>query len=158
MNVILEGPDGSGKSTLARFLSESIGWKIVASKGPTRTYEELNARAHEFLRQTQTIFDRHCIISERIYGTMRGNVMTDGLVEMAFHMQENLIVYCRGDTILHQIDKDHDTPEHLDMIKKRHADICRLYDDWALRSAHFVYRKGDDMHLLLRAIKGALNA
>lgn len=158
MNIVVEGADGSGKSTLVDYLAQSLKWPVIHSDGPTKTSDELNARAQRFLAQDSVIFDRHCIVSERVYGTMRGNVMTEPLHELAFHGQKNLIVYCRfAGPLDEHTAKAHDTPEHLDMIQRNHQRIRQAYDEWALKHAHIVYRKFDDKSRILQLVKGILN-
>lgn len=158
MNIVVEGADGSGKSTLVDFLAQSLKWPVVHSEGPTKTADELNARAMRFLAQDRVIFDRHCIVSERVYGTMRGNVMTKPKHEFAFHHQKNLIIYCRfAGPLDEHVAKEHDTREHLDMIQRNHQRILAAYDEWAFKFAHIICRKFDDHSRILKLVKGLID-
>ena len=159
MNIIVEGPDGAGKSTLVAFIANWLHWNIVASIGPAQNAREFNDRARLSLAHQCTVFDRHPIISERIYGAMRGNVMTDPVIEQAFYIKNNIIIYYRGNpynfAASHRI-KPHDTAEHLLMLDRKHSLICDEYDKWALERAHIIYRRGESKPLLLELIKGRL--
>lgn len=70
--LIVEGPDGAGKTTLIQRLSDELGWpvseKVVDSQ--TNAMVDLEAWVDENLRRgfQRTIFDRHRLISEPIYG------------------------------------------------------------------------------------------
>lgn len=159
MNVIVEGPDGAGKSTLAAFVAQSLGWKIVASVGPTQNVHEFNERARSALCSRHIVFDRHPIVSERIYGNLRGKLMTDPDLERAFYTQDNVLIYYRGrsDDLSNHRAKEHDSLEHLAMIIGRHATICDEYDGWALERAHLIYRRGDNKQNVVKLIQARIS-
>lgn len=159
MNIILEGSDNSGKSTLAECIARILNWGIVASEGPTRTPQEFNDRATRFLSLDRTIFDRHCIVSEYVYGTMRGGIMTDPALERMFYAASHVIIYCRSlgaPSLEGHIAKSHDRPDHLALIAAKQAQIHQLYDQWALEHAHIVYRKGETPMRIVRFLSGEL--
>lgn len=79
--MIVEGPDGGGKTTLVNHLSEALGIpvadKIVASDAETVLAEKgpwVEQNLDEGLQRT--IFDRHCLISEGIYGPWLRSTLT----------------------------------------------------------------------------------
>jgi predicted ATPase len=158
MNIVVEGPDNAGKSTLVECIARMLRWNVVSSEGPTRTQEELNDRARRFLSLDHTVFDRHCIVSEQIYGTMRGQVMTDLDLVRKFKASSKVIIYCRSDgTLSSHIRKEHDTDEHLEMVERRFQQICAYYDQWALDYANIIYRKGEPPMRVLRFLQGELS-
>lgn len=156
MNIVVEGPDNSGKSTLVDKLSHVLNMRVLHSDGPVKQQEEMHSRCLAYLNATDTIFDRHCIVSERIYGMMRGHVMLDPVLEgMFYDDQQHLIIYCRNTRGLSShVMKQHDTQQHLTLVSSRHKQICDLYDKWALRHAHLMYRIGDDTKLITKIIEG----
>lgn len=159
MNIVIEGPDGSGKSTLATFISSITNRSLIHSPGPARTPEAMIARADEFLAMREVVFDRHCIVSEAIYGKMRGYVHLDDTFAQRFYETNPLVIYCRaGKTLRNHVPKGgYDTPEHLALVGDKHTQICELYDQWALKRAHICYRIGDDMRRVGSMIKGVLH-
>lgn len=158
MNIIVEGPDGAGKSTLVALIANSLDWEIAVSPGPTQNERDFNERARNALACQCMVFDRHPIVSERIYGRIRGNVMTDPMHEQAFYVQNNVLIYYRGheDDLLNHKTKEHDSEQHLKLVFARHATICKEYDRWALERAHLIYRRGESKPHLLELIKGRL--
>lgn len=154
MNIIIEGLDGSGKSTLAQFLSLNIGWPIVGSNGPPSSQQQFEERARTFLRASHTIFDRHTIISEHIYGQVRGkSYCFDGHRLRLYTQTYDVRIYCARTPITH-IPKMHDTPAHLGMIAEKERAIRDLYERWALQHAQIIYH-GNKLQVL-RLVKGAI--
>jgi hypothetical protein len=80
--LVVEGPDGAGKSTLARRLSMELGWPIAPKVVDSRTMPLTDMR--EWVEQNleaglqKTIFDRHRLISEPIYGPLLRGTMDPG--------------------------------------------------------------------------------
>lgn len=78
--LILEGPDGAGKTTLAGMISNDWGIpiapKVVASDTSTQVnlVNWVDNNLEEGLQWT--LFDRHRLISEPIYGTIVRNEMS----------------------------------------------------------------------------------
>lgn len=156
MNIIIEGPDGSGKSTLAEFLSRSLHWPVLHSKGPLADQDEFEERARHYLSCHHTIFDRHTIISEDIYGKARGRTRVfDGHRLRLYSLTQDIRIYSalRPPGQGHVL-KAHDTPEHIAMINSRHAFIHEMYEKWALNHAHIIYH-GNQIQTL-RLVKGAI--
>ena len=73
--LIIEGPDGSGKTTLAHQLSELLNWPINPRVVATDTTPMVNLKAwtEDNIGRGlhRTIYDRHRLISEPIYGSLR---------------------------------------------------------------------------------------
>jgi hypothetical protein len=158
MNIIVEGPDNSGKSTLVECISKALGWRVIVSPGPSRNAQEFNERARQSLGQDRIVFDRHCIVSEYIYGTARGSIMTDPLLERMFYDASHLLIFCfmPEPTMEGHVVKDHDSAEHLALITSKQILIHRHYNAWALHHAHIFYRKGETPMRIVRFISGEL--
>jgi hypothetical protein len=158
MNVILEGPDASGKSTLAAHLHSQLSpsiWSLHRSGGPPTTHDEWTTRAYEALDKQDTIFDRHPVISESVYGAARGTSPLSAAVTKALYNQSNVYVYCCVPGLQHE-EKPHDSPHHLQLIKSRRLLIEELYTYWAKHHAHLIYRTPTDIALITQAIKGII--
>lgn len=159
--IVIEGMDNSGKSTLGEALAEYMGYIVQESEGPPvardgmTSDEEINARIDRYETMHRRIFVRHPVISNSIYGAVRkeGNPITPGR-EIAFYEQPNILVYCdagkRG--LDAHVEKAHDTKKHLDDITNNYNRLLELYRVWACENAHYVYRIGDDMDMLIRMI------
>lgn len=104
--LVVEGPDGSGKSALVERLRSTLGMpvapKVVSSD--TEALVDLAAWTEANVAKgfQRTIFDRHRLISEPIYGpilrpTQDSNFMDLGWMnEMTwrFYQARPIIVYC----------------------------------------------------------------
>lgn len=159
MNIIIEGPDGGGKSTLAAFIAKALEWKIIASIGPTKSVEEFRQRTAGILRHDKIVFDRHPLVSECIYGSIRGSVMIDPDAEDYFYeCGVNVIVYYRHSHPLtnHRL-KAHDKPDHIAMVQENHERICALYDAWALEHAHLIFRRDECKSDFLKLLQGRIS-
>lgn len=156
MNIILEGPDGSGKSSLAKYLSSKTGWPINRGQGPCHSQADYDARAKVCFALNNTIFDRHFIVSESLYGRFRTDhpsyVRFD--IEKEFYLQPNFIIYCTP-TLNHRLNWK-DTPQHLHLLKLHGDDIRSLYDQWAADHCDLHYRRTDQMNRVLRVVSGLL--
>lgn len=162
-NIVLEGPDGSGKSTLAQYVmheltkSYAMTWDTYQSPGPDKSEEQYTRRAEYCLSRTQTVFDRHPVVSELIYGTARGKCFLTEPLSTKFYNQRPLIIYCAPIHGTAHTTKAHDTREHIDLITRRYDAICNMYRMWAQDYAQLMYRIGDDKERLLHMIKGAID-
>lgn len=157
-NVILEGCDGSGKSMLARSLTFFLNMRVQEGQGPGKSQEELNLRVNQYLTMTNTIFDRHPIISQPIYNQFRDSApIIEEHHQKIFERERGnyIIVYCEGHLDYHQ-PKDNETSEHLELVKKYYDNLIYSYRDWAMKNADIIYRTGVDMGLVGRMIKGGL--
>lgn len=147
--IIIEGMDNSGKSTLALHIARRLGLQVQESEGPPRSAQEINDRCRRYATLENTLLVRHPVVSNAIYGHFRpeGDPITADIREQ-FYDARHLIIYC--DPVDRPLDdghvvKDHDTPEHLALIRAQKVEIAALYRGWAIRHAHIVYRIGDDM-------------
>jgi len=146
--IIIEGMDNSGKSTLALSLARRLHYTVQESEGPPRDAREINDRCRRYSQLQNTLFVRHPVISNSIYGQFRpeGDPIEDAVRE-EFYAGQHLIIYCDplDRSLTDHVVKDHDTPEHLAMIREQQINIRILYRNWAIRHAHVLYRIGDDM-------------
>jgi hypothetical protein len=113
--IIVEGPDGAGKTTLIRKLSGDLKLPVhqrsansdgspTSSQGTTRG-ERLAWWAFHDVRtmsdQPMSIYDRHCLISEYIYGpVVRGHLAADfqnSIIHLTIRLlaKYSLVVFCR---------------------------------------------------------------
>lgn len=130
--IVLEGADGSGKSTLAKELSKLTGWPVVGSKGPPRSPDEFVARIEALLAQrARTIFDRHPIISEFIYGgLLRPQIKIPRRLMAKFKSSRPFIIYCKSPTgeLTPQNNPEIDTFQHVSMLQAYHPQILDRYE------------------------------
>lgn len=70
--LIVEGPDGAGKSRLVKRLHDELEWPVAARAvgADTKPLVDMAAWTDENLKRGfhETIYDRHRLISEPIYG------------------------------------------------------------------------------------------
>lgn len=147
MHIVLEGPDGSGKSTLAGELARLMNLPIVLGKGPPRGPGEINERIALYIKQGRVIFDRHPAVSQMMYGSLRNDSeMPDPSLIKLFYATKPMFVYCRTtDGVKDHIVKPHEDPAHIEMLTENYDKLVRMYDEWALKAARFIYRIGDDV-------------
>ncbi len=161
MNIILEGPDNSGKSTLANVLLQVVPYTLQSGEGPPKFPWEIDERANRYMAMKNTIFDRHPCISETIYGKYRGKPVELHRATMdRFGELDHLIIYCESDSMGahdHEV-KDHDTPDHLELIHDHDKQIRQDYRIWAAVNAHAKYRIGDDVEAVKKLVMEFHNA
>lgn len=98
--VIIEGMDNSGKTTLVNYLATEILCGVIRSPGP-HTGEFLATwilLQNERLKVQPILFDRHPLISEKIYGVVlrsRNALAIYGDLMQYFRSLNPLIIYCR---------------------------------------------------------------
>lgn len=153
--IVIEGMDNSGKSTLGSALAEYMGWFVQESEGPPRSDEEINERVDRYASLENRIFVRHPVTSNAIYGQVRaeGDPITPGR-RIDFYDGNPILIYCdagmRG--LEAHVIKAHDTERHLNHLNTHYHKLLYLYRLWAAEHAHFIYRIGDDMDLIIRQI------
>jgi len=161
MNIVLEGPDASGKSTLAKHIAEQLLLPIVHSGGPEKFPGEVLERTKKRLGITgPMLHDRHPAVSQNIHLTalrLPGTYIPEGMLAQ-FYASKPLIIYCRNPGTLegHQM-SEHASTEYHRRVERYFPDLCRMYDEWALRHASFTYRIGDDMNSVVRMVRAYMN-
>lgn len=151
MNVVIEGPDGGGKSTLAEYVARHLGKHLQQGSGPPKAPGEVERRLTTYLHMTDTVFDRHPAVSQVIYGQLRDETMSPEFASLVldFYHADNLIIYCRSVDAGRHVVKEGEDPAHVEVLTRRYQDLVGLYDDWALRHAHLVYRIGESMDAIV---------
>ena len=158
MNIILEGPDHTGKSTLAKAISEATGWPIKDKEGRPATQLLLFEKFRKYEAIEGMIIDRHPIISQSVYGIIRGDKQIPReFSNNFFNRQDDIVIYCRceRDLVDHE-PSDTDTPEHLKMIEEQRDRVFSIYDNWATLCAHILYNRYEDLELTVAMVEGAL--
>lgn len=148
MNIVLEGIDNSGKSTLAAALAQRLDRRVISSEGPEQWLGEMKKRVDKYLAIDNAIFDRHPCVSDAIYGKFRPRASTITPAQLAeFNCSSPLFIYCKPKrlSLVGHVVKEHDTPQHLEMVQKQYFEILALYNSWALDKADITYRLGDDI-------------
>lgn len=154
--IVIEGMDNTGKSTLAVEMASYLEMLIQESEGPPLSAEEINARVDKYEKMGEThLFVRHPCVSNAIYGQVReeGDPITDGR-RLIFYEANPTIIYCdagaRG--LGSHIRKEHDTDKHMADVENNYTKLLYLYRQWAAEHAHFIYRIGDDVDMLIRMV------
>lgn len=140
--LIVEGPDGAGKTTLIEGLKDWLDMPVaprVVSKD-AEAMVDLRQWVDENLAQgfQRTIFDRHRLVSEPVYGPILRRMQEPGFddlswlgprMEMFYHLQP-VIVYCLPSiqTVYRNVmgDPDNKAVEH---------DIFSIYSAYVARAA-----------------------
>lgn len=104
--IILEGPDGAGKTTLLNQLKADLGLEVaprVVSKD-AQSMVDLQEWVRTNLNQgfQHTLFDRHRLISEPIYGPILRDTPEPGFSDMMwfhealyrFYRIKPIVIYC----------------------------------------------------------------
>jgi len=158
--VIVEGLDATGKSTLGRLIAEEYNVPVQESEGPPRSTAEFLDRLDRYAALKNIVFVRHPLVSNRIYDIGRD---PSKIVEVPmtyytqFYSAPKIFIYCDVPKIKveHEV-KEHDTPEHLQMIEAKRNALLIEYRRWALKHAQFLYRIGDDASVLVKALRNVL--
>jgi hypothetical protein len=107
--LIVEGPDGSGKTTLARKLSKDLGMPVAprAVAADTTALVDIARWTEDNVDKgfQYTIFDRHRLISEPIYGPVLRGRQDPKFIDMGwmsdmvwrFYASKPILIYCLPD-------------------------------------------------------------
>lgn len=160
MNVVIEGLDNSGKSTLAKYISRATGLTVFSSEGPEKHEGELEQRVERYsgyrASYGSVIFDRHPCVSDPIYSIARGrqSPLSRGAIKLLYD-EKPLFIYCDVGTrgLGSHVLKEHDTPEHMQMVQSHFASLLHHYRNWAMDHAHIIYRIGDDQDRIVRIVQ-----
>lgn len=145
--LIVEGPDGSGKSTLVRRLSKDLNLPVasrVVSADTTALVDLAEWTERNVAAGFQhTIFDRHRLVSEPIYGPiLRPRQETKFLdfgwmsnVVWQFYQAKPVIIYCMPDlrTVWANI-VDPDTDNSV--FQGRYSEVEAIYAAYINRAVH----------------------
>lgn len=160
VSIVLEGPDNAGKSTLAKKLHEHFGIPIQHSGGPSKYPGEVNERAEIFnSRNTVMIYGRHPCVSQNIYveALSTGGEVIDYKHVERFYKNWPLLIYCRSKGNLEGHEQsEHSSLEYFSQVEINYSKLCKLYDEWGLKKANFIYRIGDKYDTLISALEGIL--
>lgn len=140
--IIVEGFDGSGKTTLCEHLATAMGWPVQKCGGPTRDAHDLRRwldRGYQAMRE-KSVKDRTTCVSESVYQSLSDPARS----AMALHAITDLqrittshrlvLVYCRPptsfliDALITHKDKAHDTPAHMEKVRRQAMWMIEYYD------------------------------
>lgn len=141
--LVVEGPDGAGKSTLVRALSEQFSLPVadrVVGKDTIAT-RELKGWVEANVAQGfhMTLYDRHRLISEPIYGSILRNTFEPGFGDVGWLQAMNtmfykycrpLIIYCLPPYEVVRANLEND-PDNVAVVNK----IRRIYAQYAAKAA-----------------------
>ena len=155
MAIIIEGMDATGKSTLAHLVASHFNLQVQESEGPARSLDEIAHRISRYRGMIDTIFVRHPCVSQNIYNVCRPN---DPIVinPRDFYELGHTFIYC-APAHQTQIPKAHEDPEFISAIERYRPDLIRLYNEWAIRHAHIIYRIGDDPRRVIDLLGHTVN-
>lgn len=109
--IVVEGPDGSGKTTLVQHLSTVLRLPVAprAVSKETEAMTDLKVWTEQNVRAgfQHTIFDRHRLISEFIYGPLKRTRQEPGFNDLEwvqemmfrFYAANPIIIYCLPDLV-----------------------------------------------------------
>lgn len=144
--IVVEGPDGSGKSTLVKELAGALDLPVaqrVVTKQAT-AMRDLQTWVDDNLTQglRATIYDRHRLISEPIYGPVLRQRMEPGFDDwrwLTYRMEKfrnlkPLIIFCLPplDVVRRTVHDDDDNKvvwEHIDTLYWLYFNMVALYPD-----------------------------
>lgn len=173
--IIVEGPDGAGKTTLITKLSHILDLPVaprVVSKD-TEAMIDLKAWTEQNVAQgwQATIFDRHRLISEPIYGSLLRVAFQPGFDDfnwlynmnyMLYHRVQPVVIYCLPpyETVRVNIKDDSDNKRVADAIRKIYSMyVCKAASDAAMFQAlHYDYTKGEMVDSLVEWLRHSLSA
>ena len=92
--IILEGPNGCGKSSLAERLARQFDWPLVKYPTPKDPKDAVRNFDAALTLPDNTIFDRHPMISDRIYCP----IMFSGIDPIPWQpeiLSGQVLIYCR---------------------------------------------------------------
>lgn len=171
MMVVIEGPDGSGKSTLANDLlvqlsQENLTVSLKLTEGPEKYPGEILERIKrydfEYFSSPQqiTIYDRHPIVSQNIYGSLGEykTIISYKLTKRFFYNKKPYIIYCRDTRFsLDNQTQEWDTIKFKTLISENQSKLKELYDIWALEYANMIYRISDPIDSITKLLMERYN-
>lgn len=136
--IIVEGPDGGGKSSLCGKLAAELGVPVHerASHGVDGPVANLFDWAYRdvltMAEQPISIYDRHPLISEYVYGPVVRGTLPDGFVTTTAHAMirmmagQSLVVLCRpsNERLRSSVSAQRDMPG----VTERIDEIASAYD------------------------------
>lgn len=135
--IIVEGMDNSGKSTLAARLAYDLQGCVIANK---RKPTEFNHFLQQIAIATAsdammpTVLDRISLISEPVYGRLRGQRFNINELVPMWYMMNATIIHCRPpfERILH-----FDEREQMPGVIENARELYEAYDNVMKGVAHY---------------------
>lgn len=162
--ILVEGPDGAGKTSLIRRLHGALKIPIhdrSANSDSSATLATEGSRGgnlslwafrdvNSMDDQPLSIYDRHCLISEYVYGPITRGFIDPNMLSPVMHLsisilaKRSLVIFCRppNSEILANISRD---PESWEVVKDKALNVAYGYDAlkmfWAGDSMGFDYTR-----------------
>lgn len=143
--IVVEGPDGAGKTTLINKLSEQFSLPVaprVVTKGAEAMVDLKTWTEDNVARGWQsTLFDRHRLISEPIYGSVLRKRAEPGFGDpfWLFSMYRMFYMHCRPIIIYclppFQVVQEHVMADTENQPEKVRTQIAKLYMLYSAKAA-----------------------
>lgn len=157
--IIVEGPDGGGKSNLVRYLSKHFDLPVHARasdsiNGPVKNlFQWVIDDVSTQPEQPLSIYDRHPLISEYIYGPICRAKLPDGFTSTSAHAWirhmavRSLVVLCRppNERLIASVAPERDMPgvtEHIERIAACY-DAMRMFWPGRVVTYDFTAKPGE---------------
>jgi len=143
--IVIEGPDGSGKTTLVRYLAETLNLpvanKIVGSDLSVLANKREWVDANLNVGIQRIIFDRHCLISEGIYGPLLRSTLPDEFKNFNWYAESQrmfkaiqpMLIFCLPplDEVKANVASDEVNPQGIkDMVEPIYWSYYHLAAGW----------------------------
>lgn len=134
--IHIEGPDGSGKTTLVKWMADRLGFPMIPTDDPPKSWEECLARIERRVHPGLVCDRSSGLISELVYGpVLRGGTIVPEdvmwkVVETLIREAPITFVYCRPpEEALNPSFRPEEDPRHVEGVKSRQSQLVARYDE-----------------------------